>query len=161
MFRRRRRKNPIAALLIGGVIGGATALFMAPASGRETRTILNTNINRILYRANDQKKMIIREAQKLARQVVGGAESIYNNSVSFAEGQYSNTADAIELQIRGFRNAIDAAIDAYKKTGSEMNIGRNTGRKTSLSSEVIVNEMISDFEDESLPKQEGMGRRQD
>jgi gas vesicle protein len=157
MFRRKRRKNPIAALLVGGVIGGATALFMAPASGRETRNNLSNSVNRILYKANDQKKMIIRDAQKFARDIIYKAESVYNNSISFAGGQYTNSADAIELQIRSFKNAIDAAIDAYKHT----RIRNRISDKTGLESEVIVNEMHTDFEDETLPKQEGMGRRQE
>jgi gas vesicle protein len=155
MFKR-RKKNPIVSLLIGGVIGGAAALFMAPASGRETRNSIGSGVNRMLYRANDQKNNMIRSAQRISNDILVKSAEIYNKSLGAAEGTFTASADSIELEIRSFKNAVNAAYDAYKKTKS----GIITG-ETGLENEIIINQMHSDFEDETLPKQEGMGRRQE
>jgi gas vesicle protein len=155
---RRKKKNPYISMLIGGVIGGAAALIMAPASGRETRNSISTGANRILYRANEQKNMIIRDSRRFADDILRKAEGVYNRSVGYAEGTFSSSADAIDLQIRSFKNAVDAAIDAYRNTSSARPSRR---KRTGLEDEVVVNEMFTDFEDETLPKQEGMGRRQE
>jgi gas vesicle protein len=148
----RKENNPFIPLLIGGVIGSAAALLMSPASGRENRTFLNNSINRILYRANERKNILIRDARQIAKNAVIKAEDIYNKSLSFAEGKYSTSAESMELEIRSLRNAITAAAEAYK---------RNTtvGERRKLSKDVLVNENFTEFEDETLPKQEGMGRR--
>jgi gas vesicle protein len=151
---RKKKNNPILPLLVGGVIGGAAALVMAPASGKETRENIVSGTNRLLYKANDQKNNLIRETQKFADSILRKAESIYNKSAAFAGGTYTYSADSIELQIRSFKNAIDAAVEAYKNT-------RTVKRESQFANEVIVNEMFTDFEDETLPKNEGMGRRQE
>jgi gas vesicle protein len=150
---RYRRKNSVFSFLIGGIIGGAAALVMAPASGTETRTNISNGVNSLLQKANVQKNNIIREAQTVAKQMVVKAEDIYKTSSDFAAGKYSISAEAIQLEIESIKKAINAAVDTYTATKAQAVISNP------LANEVIVNEMHSDFEDESLPKQEGMGRR--
>jgi gas vesicle protein len=153
---RRRKNNPLVSLLIGGVIGGTAALVMAPASGRETRSSIGNGVNKVLFKANEQKNFLIRNAQKFANELMRRSTDIYNKSVGFAEGSYSNSADSIELEIRSFKNALNAAVEAYRNTKTG-----NKNNRPEFGDQVIVNEMFTDFEDETLPKQEGMGRRQE
>jgi gas vesicle protein len=79
MFKR-RKKNPIVSLLLGGVIGGAAALVMAPTSGKKTRSSIGSGVNKILYRANDQKNSLIRNAQKISSDILDKSAEIYQKS---------------------------------------------------------------------------------
>jgi gas vesicle protein len=79
MFKR-RKKNPIVSLLLGGVIGGAAALVMAPTSGKETRNSIGSGVNKILYKANDQKNSLIRNAQRISNDIMDKSAEIYKKS---------------------------------------------------------------------------------
>jgi len=73
-------------------------------------------------------------------------------SRKYAEGRYKISTERIEKEIASLRTALNAAIDAYKHSSlnkAEINFHKNDGKD------------YSTFEDESLPKREGMGRRRD
>jgi gas vesicle protein len=152
-YKSRNQRNQFMSFLVGGVIGSAAAIIFAPASGRETRNNISEGTNRFLIKANDQKNNLIREAQKVAGDVVGQAKNIYKDSIEFAAGRYNSSAHMIELEIQGIRRALKAAVAAYKNKS-------NGGNPNPLANEVVVNEMFTDFENEKLPKSEGMGRRE-
>lgn len=147
-----RSGNFFIPFLIGGVLGSTAALLFTPASGRENRDLITGNINLLLSRADEKKRLLIKRAQKFSDNLVSAAEGIYNKSTRQAAGKFTSSNDSILLEIKSFRNAINAAINTFKKK-QENTLNKNRPEKTTEEEKYGV------FEYEALPKHEGMKRR--
>ncbi len=147
-----RSGNPFIPFLLGGVIGSTAALLFTPASGRENRDSLAGNVNRLLYRADEKRRLLIKRANKFSDNLISAAESIYNKSSALAAGKLNASNDSILLEIKSFRNAINAAIDTFNKKHQIPADQKKAEKKDG-------DEKFKIFEDETLPKHEGMKRR--
>lgn len=145
-----RTTNPFISFLIGGVLGTAAALLFAPASGRESRNSISRKVDSILSGANEKKNSMIRRAQKFSDKIISSAENTYKRSAKLAEGRMNASGNPIFSEIIRLRDALSAAIDEYNKKDEPEN---------EIKSEKPENEKYIIWEDETLPKQEGMKRR--
>ncbi len=62
-------KDFLIGSLIGGIVGAATALFLAPKSGKELRDDLNTHAGTLKEKAASGEKQLWNEAMNLLPQL--------------------------------------------------------------------------------------------
>lgn len=137
------------SFLIGGIIGGIAALLFVPKTGKSFRNEIKNKFDEYLNDIKKRSGKLIKNAKESAGSYVNKGEEILNLSRKFAEGKYKDSADVIEKEVSRLRTALNAAIDTYRHQNQkdEISIDKNNGKNYSA------------FEDETLPKHEGMGRR--
>ena len=147
---RRSRKMAIGAtgFLIGGTVGSIITFLFAPKTGKELRGNIQTGFNEYSSKAVEGGKRILSEAGKTFDEVVKKADQLRSLSGNYITGAYSGPKDRIETEMASLKRALKAAITAY----------RNSPDRTTPNDN-IVNNIYSEFDDETLPKYEGMGRR--
>lgn len=98
------KENTTLAFVAGVLVGGVTALLLAPQSGRETR---------------DQVKGTARDAIDAGREKVGEvAETVAERARSAGETvseSASKVTDTAQGQIEAVREAVDAGRSAYSE----------------------------------------------
>ena len=144
----KNEKGVFGAFLLGGIVGSVFTFLYTPYSGKELRYNISSEIDNLIKRAQNKEEEFINRAKVTADDLVLKAEQIYALAQKYAGGMYDGPMEKFEKEIRSLRAAFDAAFNAYKKTIKEAN-----------PTEEIVADMFSDYEDESLPKHEGMRRR--
>jgi gas vesicle protein len=131
MFKR-KKKNPIISLLLGGVIGSAAALVMAPTSGKKTRNSIGSGVNKILYKANDQKNSLIRNAQKISSDILDKSAEIYKKNMT-AGKRSIKTTDGINKTTNGIKPLKKRTREELYKIAKKKNIeGRSSMSKDEL-----------------------------
>ena len=138
------------SFLIGGIIGGIAALLFTPKTGKNLRNDIKNKFDEYLNDIKKRSERLIKSARESSGSYVNKAEEILNLSRKFAEGKYKDSVDVIEKEISSLRTALNAAVDTYRHQNlnkEKITIDKNNGRNYSA------------FEDETLPKHEGMGRR--
>jgi gas vesicle protein len=87
-------------LLIGGLIGAATALLMAPRSGEETRAEIRNKAVEYRDRTRDVVNETVSQAKSKADEIKGGvvekAEDLKRRGKQTAAQQLDNVAQAAE-----------------------------------------------------------------
>ena len=87
-------------LLIGGLIGAATALLMAPRSGEETRAEIRNKAMEYRDRTRDVVNETVSQAKSKADEIKGGvvekAEDLKRRGKQTAAQQLDNVAQAAE-----------------------------------------------------------------
>lgn len=134
--------------LVGGAIGSLAALLMAPKKGSEMREDIKHDLNDILKKASETGQKYSKQAEVFADDLIKKAENVFSVSRKFAEGKYSGTVERFESEYSKLRNAFTAAVDTYKNYG-----------KHQPPTEVLVQEMFEEYDDETIPKQESFGKR--
>lgn len=139
----------LTSLLLGGIIGGIAALLFTPKTGKSFRNDIKNKFDDYLNDIKKKSDKLIKNAKESSGSYVNKAEEILNLSRKFAEGKYKDSVDVIEKEIFSLRTALNAAVDTYRHQNQkdEISIDKNNGKNYSA------------FEDETLPKREGMGRR--
>ncbi|WP_163101199.1 YtxH domain-containing protein [Peribacillus alkalitolerans] len=89
--------------IIGGLVGAATALFLAPKSGRELRSDLN-NQARIL---NDKTEKIRQTAMEKGTELVEVAKSKTGTITDTVTKQASTITDTVTKQASTFMNKVN------------------------------------------------------
>lgn len=94
----------LSGFLIGGLIGAATALIMAPQSGEETRTMIKERSGEVLDRADAEVKRIKAQADQTITDLRKQAEEL----------QKKTTESFDEYRAR-LQTAIEEGVEAAKK----------------------------------------------
>ncbi|WP_409289864.1 YtxH domain-containing protein [Peribacillus sp. SCS-37] len=125
--------------LIGGIIGAATALFMAPKSGRELRTDLNTQTTKVL----DKTEKMRQTAMEKGTQFAGAAKE----RTSSVTGAVTSTSQNLMNKVKSMTG---------KETGSE---GGSSSEKHGLtnSADSIKPVVPTDYDDTTTSGIEDLG----
>lgn len=142
----------VEGFLLGGILGGAIALLLAPKSGEETRY----DIKKYTRFARLKKRKMITDAKTQSHDLVKRAQEILDKSKSFASGKYSGGMDSFEKEMESLKAGFNKAIETYKSYPA-----------SDKSADKMVEEIFVEFDspsvknmdDELLPKKEGMRRR--
>ncbi len=114
-----------SGLLMGGIIGAATALLMAPQSGEETRRLLRERgielrdmsteaLEKAAAEARSRAEELTRMARQQADEMRGQAQQMRSKGEAAVEGLRNRGEAAVEdLRARG-EAAIDAAMTPPK-----------------------------------------------
>ena len=98
----RNGKEFIVGTVIGGVIGAATALLLAPKSGKELRTDLNEQAAYVRLKTEEFKNVAVEKGQ-------GFAESAKGKTADFSQN-FSKQSSNVMDKVKNFRNKEDDEI---------------------------------------------------
>lgn len=99
----------LGGLLLGGIIGAAVALLMAPASGKQTLEQIRSEGMALKERGEEFGENALHQTEKMMKQ---GQKSV-------ADGQ-KRTVVALEEQRKNLREAIDAGKHAASERKDEV-----------------------------------------
>jgi len=141
----------------GGVFGAITALMFAPQSGKDFRKGVKKDIDSTLKKAKHAGEKLIRNAKETSDEIVVKADQIMSLSKNYASGNYEGPFEKLKGEINGLKAGINAALHRY----------RNSDLARKSASEIFEQDLrdleammeFDQMEDESLPKHEGMSRR--
>ena len=148
-----KKENPgiFKIFMLGGIVGSALTFLLTPRSGYELRKQAGRDIDSYLKKAKEKEQDIIRKAKAAADEMLLKAEQLKALVDKYAGGKYSDPAEVIEKEIKSLKAAVEAAVKAYRN---------NDGKEGGVTAtDEIVGDIFSEYEDESLPKHEGMKRR--
>lgn len=147
---RTSRKLTIGAtgFLIGGTVGSLVTMLFAPKTGKELRGDIQTGLTDYTNKAVEGSKKFLSEAGKTFDEVLKKSDQLRSLTANYIAGAYSGPKDRIETEIASLKRALHAAIAAYRSSPDRTN-----------PQDKVVNNIYSEFDDETQPKYEGMGRR--
>ncbi len=145
-----RKDGILPAFILGGVLGSVLTFIFTPYSGKELRNKIEDEVNTGLLKAKQKEDEIIEKAKIVADDIILKATQLVALADKYA-GTAELPAEKIDKEIKSIKAAIDAAVKSYKKENSQ-------SEKTQSTDE-IVEDIFSEYEDESLPKHEGMRKR--
>ena len=134
--------------IIGGAVGSVLTFLFTPKSGKELRKDLESGTKEYMYKAKSEGKKIVSDAKEIFNDILVKADQLRTLTKKYAENAYTVPARRIENEIKSIRMALNAAISVYNKSNNR-----------TIETDKKVQEIFSEFENESLPKYEGMGRR--
>lgn len=141
----------------GSTIGAIAALLCAPKSGKELRHDIKKDIDSSFNKAKVAGEKLIRNAKETADEVLVKADQIISLAKNYASGNYEGPFDKLKGEINSLKNGINTAFNRYREH-----------ELTKKSASEIFNQDLRDLEammefdtqeDETLPKYEGMRRR--
>ena len=136
------------AFLIGGILGSVFTFLYTPYKGKELRDNIRSEFDKFIKRAQKKEEDLVKKAKITADDLVLKAEQIFALAQKYAGGVFDGNIEKFEKEIKSLRAAFDAAFNEYKKT-----------MKEAAPTEKIIADIFSDYENETLPKREGMRRR--
>jgi gas vesicle protein len=134
--------------IIGGAVGSVLTFLFTPKSGKDLRKDLESTSRDYMNKARSEGKKIVSEAKDIYNDILLKAEQLRALTTKYAENAYTVPARRIEHEIKSLRMALNAAISTYNRSNNR-----------TVENDKRVKEIYSEFENESLPKFEGMGRR--
>ncbi|HSD62786.1 MAG TPA: YtxH domain-containing protein [Ignavibacteriaceae bacterium] len=139
----------VTALFIGGILGISAVMVLSPKSRKEIKEDIKSKSEKILDRARKNTNNLIKNSRTSAEQLQRKAEEIMDTVQQYAMGKINRPVSVIEREIAGFKAAIIAARTSYSLNPEihESNVGQ-------VNNDSFTNE----FNDETLPKQLGMGK---
>ena len=148
MISNSRLGSSLKGFLIGGAVGSVLTFLFTPKTGKELRHEIENGAKEYYDKAKVGGKKMAIDAKTILNEIIAKADQLRTLTKKYAEEAYSIPAQRIENEIKSLRNGLEAAIKAYNLT---TNRTPETDKK--------VSEIFTEFEDESVPKFEGMGRR--
>ena len=146
------RNFSVTAFLIGSILGASASLLFAPQSGRELRTDIKRQADEYINNARLKADKLIRDSKSTGELLKRKAEDLMESVKQYAKGKVDKPLAVIEKEIAGLKAAINAAKASYSITHEDHKTNIDHGNGQSV---------LSDFEDESLPKHIGMGKGRD
>jgi gas vesicle protein len=145
-------KFSLSAFLVGGILGASASLLLAPKSGRELRAKIKQQADEILGEAKLKVDNLINGSKSTGELLKRKAEDLIETVKQYANGKIEKPLSVIEKEIAGLKAAINAAKASYSITPEthKTNFERGNGQP-----------ILSEFDDETLPKHIGMGKGRD
>lgn len=159
MFKRKqsREEQIMIGFLVGGIIGSLASFLFTPIKGKDLRKEIKDDMGDYLQKAKEQSQKIYNETKALSSSMIDRAQNVFELSRHYASGVLDVPRDNVEKEISRLRKAVNAAVDAYKTSQAE---AAASGEENLATTATQVNETFEGYNDETLPKQEGMGRRE-
>ena len=105
----------VAGFLVGGLVGAATALLMAPQSGEETRAIISEKSIELKDAASTAAEDAIARAEAAAEEARAYADDLKVK----AEEAIANIQKAQDQAVDEIEEAADEAVDDVEETAEE------------------------------------------
>ena len=128
--------------LTGIAVGSLISLIFS-------RKDLKGDVANIHRKAEEIKNKLTERAKNISSDIIEKSHGFIESAKKFAEGRYSGTIESLEKEYNSIRYAINTAVDNYRRN-SEKILSQNNGE---------IDDLYIDFDDETLPKFVGMGRR--
>lgn len=154
---KRTKENLIVGVVLGSLAGSIAALIMTPVSGRRIRRDIKRNVKSYTDKAKVQSQRILDETKTVTSGWVDRAQDVFTQAKRYASGKIDVPRDTIEGEISKLRTALNAAIEAYRNYEKETE--ETAAGETRRSSVEVKDQLTAEYEDETLPKRESMGRR--
>ncbi|HEX2868057.1 MAG TPA: YtxH domain-containing protein [Ignavibacteriales bacterium] len=154
---KRDKENLIVGVILGSIAGGILAQILTPISGRRVRREIKRGMNTYMNKAKVQSRKIIDETKDVTTSWIDRAQDVFTQAKKYAGGKIDVPRDTIESEITKLRNALAAAVDAYNNFERETE--ETPAGETRRSSVEVKDQLTAEYEDETLPKHESMGRR--
>lgn len=149
MSRRNRDMNRIATgILLGSIIGSAITLLFTPKSGEEVRGEVKKNVDKSMRKAKDVSNKIVEETRVFSNNIIAKAENLVKISKDYSSGVYAGSAENFQHEFDRIRKAIRTGIDTYKNYEEE-----------NPQEEQVAAGLVEDYDDDTSPKSEGIGKR--
>jgi predicted nucleic acid-binding Zn-ribbon protein len=113
-----------------------------------TRKDLKGDLTNLQRKAEEIKNRLISKAKSISTDLTERSQRFIESSKKFAEGKYAGTIESLEKEYFSIKHAINTAIDNYKRSSRKITSSQSEG-----------DDLFIDFDDETLPKFVGMGRR--
>jgi gas vesicle protein len=157
---KRNKENLIVGVIVGSIAGGVLAQILTPVSGRRVRREIKRGMNTYMDKAKTQSRRLLDETKSVTSSWVDRAQDVFTQAKRYASGKVDVPRDTIENEISRLRDALAAAIDAYKNYEKETEATPPTAAgETRPSSIEVKDQLTAEYENETLPKRESMGRR--
>lgn len=148
MFYRRKGLN-ITSFIIGSVLGASAVFALSPKSRKQFSRDVKLKSEKYLSKVKKSTNDLVQNSRASAQSLQRKAEEIMNTVQQYAMGKLNKPVSFVESEITGLKAAITAAKTSYSLNPEIRE------------SEVEVNSFLNEFEDETLPKQLGMGKGRD
>jgi gas vesicle protein len=156
MFRRRKRKlsNDAIFMISGAAVGGILGLLFAPKKGSELRSDIKNEVDNTLNKTIDAASGLTEQVLNSGDELVRRAAEVLNVSQQAVGNGYQSTIHSVQNEISQLRRAFDSAVETYKnyKKSNPAPVNRRVNK--------VFTDGEVEYSDETLPKVEGMGRRQ-
>lgn len=156
---KRNKGNLVVGVIIGSIAGGILAQILTPVSGRRVRREIKRGMNTYMHKAKTQSQKIIDDTKSVTSTWVDRAQDVFTQAKKYASGKIDVPRDTIENEITKLRNALAAAVEAYRNFERETEETPGVTGETRPSSVEVKDQLTAEYEDETLPKHESMGRR--
>jgi gas vesicle protein len=113
-----RRSGSASAFLWGALLGAATALMLAPRSGREMRDEIRAGA----LRARDRAEDALRSVSDSVNETIGGVRDEVQGRIDTARDAFEagrraarETRDDMEIRLREVRAGVRGGVDAARR----------------------------------------------
>jgi len=113
-----------------------------------TRKDLKNDFTNLQRKAEEIKNQLFSKAKGISSKLVERSQKLIESLKKFADGKYSGTIESLEKEYYSIRLAINTALDNYRESSKKIIATHPRG-----------DDLFIDFDDETLPKFVGMGRR--
>ena len=122
----RKNNDLLKGLCIGGLIGVALGVLLAPKSGKEMRDDLMKNANDLLTKAKEEYENIFKKSRQVFEESIENFNSM-NISAKEMAGEVENkiadttrkSLEIIQNENSRFKKAIDAGMKAYREANNQ------------------------------------------
>ncbi|OGU72943.1 MAG: hypothetical protein A2V93_05440 [Ignavibacteria bacterium RBG_16_34_14] len=112
-----------------------------------TRKELKNDFANLQKKAEEIKNQLISKAKSISSDLTERSQRFIESSKKFADGKYAGTIESFENEYYSIKYAINTAIDNYRRSSKKITSAQSN------------DDLFIDFDDETLPKFVGMGRR--
>lgn len=143
------RNFSLTAFIVGGFLGASAVLLYNPKSGKDIRREIKMKTGDYLNKTRIQTNDFIRNSKSSAELLKRKAEDVMDTVQQYARGKLNKSVSEIEKEISALRAAMTAIKTSYS-LHPEFHQTDIEGNNSQLFGDYL--------EDETLPKQLGMGK---
>jgi len=144
------RDYSIIAFLVGGLLGASATMLFNPKNKTNITKEIKLKAENYLAQVRAGKADLIKNSRSSAELLKRKAEDIMDTVQQYALGKFKKPVSLIEKEIEGFKVAIAAAKTSYALNPKILDLEMEENSRSIPSA--------NDFEDETLPKNLGMGK---
>jgi gas vesicle protein len=104
----------LAGFVIGGLVGAAVSLLLAPQSGEETRAFIKDKSIELKDKASETAEEALARAEKAAAEARSRADELTKQARERAEELRKRGQQALEAQRQKIETAIESGMKAVK-----------------------------------------------
>ena len=143
-------RNKILSKKFGWVeflAGFATGSVISVLVATKKETSVKEDFTDILKKSEEIKNLLLKKAKDIASEVTERSHRFIESAKKYSDGRYAGTIESLENEYYVLKYAINTAVDNYKRKARH------------ISYQESGDDLFIDFEDETVPKFVGMGKR--
>ncbi len=147
-YQKKKNGSMVLGVILGSAVASVLTMLFAPKSGKEVRHDISERADNAMKMTKETGERILENAKEVSTDIQNKANQLLNITKDYSAGKYSGPKESFMAEYNKIKSAINAAISVYQSNQEEVK-----------STEEMVEDIFSDFEDDTTPKNEGMGRR--